>query len=138
MERDETVKTIALNIVSIGIGGAIGASLRFMINLSSFNSQFPFATLLENIIGSLLLGGITGYFVGMFKKKWLVNGLSTGFCGGLTTMSTFASDTIQLLLFNKVMAFLYIVSSLIGPLLAAFIGLYVTLNINKQKEVNEH
>ncbi|MFE7084446.1 fluoride efflux transporter FluC, partial [Priestia megaterium] len=91
--------------IAIFIGGALGALLRFEMSAHIHSGSFPAATFLENAAGSLLLGLITGYFIIRAKRPLLTAFLGTGFCGGFTTMSTFAKETIFLLQSSPAAAF---------------------------------
>jgi CrcB protein len=80
----------------IALGGAAGSAARAMVALS-LPGRFPWATLLINGLGSLLIGWL------MARLGPLENGpaaslrslLVTGFCGGFTTFSTFSWQTFE-------------------------------------------
>jgi len=80
-------------LIIIGFGGFIGAILRFLI--SSFFSKygFPLGTLTVNIIGSFILGFFMylSLYTSISPDYKLF--LATGFCGALTTFSTFSYET---------------------------------------------
>lgn len=107
----------------VGIGGGIGALLRYMIQTAFGFSLFPFGTLLVNIIGSLLLGIITSYFSNQRKGGLLYLALGTGFCGGFTTMSTFSNEALKLLKDSLVIGILYIGSTVFFGIVAGFLGI---------------
>ena len=85
------------------IGGGLGSVFRFLISqISFFNySKFPAPTLLSNIVGCLILGLVLGNAI---KNNHLNSPqtllLATGFCGGLTTFSTFAYENITIIISN--------------------------------------
>lgn len=89
------------SILYVGIAGLSGAILRVELGnfLSSFgNSNFPYPTLLINIIGSFFLA----YFFEYLKSKPyfpsnLKSAISTGFLGSFTTFSTFSVETLHLI-----------------------------------------
>ncbi|MBN9081811.1 MAG: protein CrcB [Rhizobiales bacterium 62-17] len=82
------------------IGGGIGSALRHGVNLAAarfLGIGFPSGTLLVNVIGSLAMGLIAGYFAfrGDASQHWRLF-LTTGILGGFTTFSAFSLDTILL------------------------------------------
>ena len=81
-------------------GGGLGAALRHGVNLAFarwFGTVFPFATLTENVTGSLVMGLLAGYFAfkGGAPQHWRLF-LTTGILGGYTTFSAFSLDTALL------------------------------------------
>lgn len=85
-------------ILIVGIGGFIGASLRYLISKHSatlFGSNFAYGTLIVNIVGGLLIG----FIMELSQTTELISPdlrlfLTTGIMGGLTTFSTFSYETI--------------------------------------------
>ena len=85
------------NSLFVAAGGALGAVMRHLLNLASFSANFPIGTVVENISGALLLGVVAGFVATVADAPaWLRNGVGVGFCGGYTTMSTFAADSFLL------------------------------------------
>lgn len=79
-------------------GAVAGAPLRYLADLlvqSRHDSVFPWGTLTVNAAGSLLLGAVAGAVSGG-APGWLLTLLGTGFCGALTTFSTFGLETVRL------------------------------------------
>ena len=77
------------------LGGAVGATLRYLTDhllRRWFGSAFPWGTLTVNGAGSLLLGFLSG----LSPAEPLTALVGTGFCGALTTYSTFSQETLQL------------------------------------------
>ena len=86
-------------IILLTIGGALGTNARYWfgrwIAMQHWTEHFPLATFAINITGSLLLG----LFVVPFRDRlpgWYIL-LGVGFCGGYTTFSTFALETVELM-----------------------------------------
>lgn len=88
-------------IIYVGIGGFIGASIRYVITKQSanlFNSSIPLGTLIVNVVGGFLIGMIMELSVSTdFISPNLKLFLTTGIMGGLTTFSTFSYETIRLI-----------------------------------------
>jgi CrcB protein len=83
----------------IALGGAAGSVLRALIG-HALPSRFPWATLLINATGSLVIGWLMsrlGPLDGPEVFRWRAL-LVTGFCGGFTTFSTFSWQTLEQLL----------------------------------------
>lgn len=112
----------------IGIAGAIGAILRYIIGICFYtNNPFPFATLSVNLIGSFLLAWLTTQY---FKKiSWpshIKTAIGTGFVGSFTTFSTLSVETVELFQNgNSFYGFLYVLISVMGGLLMAKLGFKV-------------
>jgi CrcB protein len=90
------------NILIIGIGGFIGAILRYLIGDTIQNltrgSGFPWGTLIVNIFGCFLFGILSGFLATRTQPNQALNSLVfIGFLGAFTTFSTFSNDTLQLL-----------------------------------------
>ena len=88
-----------MTVVLVLLGGAVGAPLRYLTDLfvqSRHDSVFPWGTLTVNLAGSLLLGGLASAVVSGGAPTWLLTLLGTGFCGALTTFSTFGFETVRL------------------------------------------
>lgn len=77
------------------LGASVGAPLRYLTDRavqSRHDSVFPWGTLLVNVAGSLLLG----FLVALPANSSVAAVLGTGFCGALTTYSTFGFETMRL------------------------------------------
>ncbi|MBO9129780.1 fluoride efflux transporter CrcB [Bacillus sp. 165] len=86
-------------MMTIGIGGALGALTRFLLSkwIGSKVKTFPLATGLINITGAFLLGYITMLHMNEELNKSLYLFLGSGFLGSYTTFSTFGFETIGFL-----------------------------------------
>lgn len=81
------------------IGAAIGAPVRYLtdrIVQTRWETTFPFGTLTVNVVGSLILGVIIAATVSATPTNLNLL-LGIGFCGALTTYSTFSYETVRLL-----------------------------------------
>lgn len=117
-------------VVAVAIAGALGAVARSWVDsvISARNdSTVPIPTLFINTTGSFVLGVITGLalYHGMSADVRTVLGL--GFCGGYTTFSTFAYQTVSLAEQRATHGAIANISwSLFAPAIAAAIGLAIT------------
>lgn len=118
-------------IIFVGLGGGLGSIFRYLTSLvvtKYFQTTFPLATFTANILGCLIIGVL----LGLFERQQLTNPdlkflFITGFCGGYTTFSAFASENINLFQSgNPLTAFLYIASSILVSLFAVWLGLTLT------------
>lgn len=87
--------------MAVALGGALGAMLRYGLSGAvqvASGGTFPVGTLAVNVLGSFILGAFmhlsTGRFLIPLEARLVV---TTGFCGGLTTFSTFSYETLMLL-----------------------------------------
>lgn len=115
-----------LNFIAVFLGGGLGSILRYFANLIC-----PFPTVVVNIIGSFVIGFFYVYFM---HKTDLANpvkvALTVGFCGGLTTFSTFSLEVFKMMEKGAFMqSFGYIFLSVVVCLLSTGIGVYLARNI---------
>lgn len=116
--------------LSVGLGAFAGANLRYAVGLlwdRAVAHPFPGDTLLINVFGSLLLAFIAGLVDRHLQSTHPLRLLLTvGFCGGFTTFSTFALESLELVRSGQGgLAFLYIVASVALSIAAAVFGFWV-------------
>jgi len=116
--------------VIVFLGAGIGGALRHGVNVASarlFGTGFPLGTLIINVVGSLLMGLLAGYFLarpGVSQDMRLF--MTTGILGGFTTFSAFSLDAAALVQRNAYGAAIgYIAGSVVVSILALFAGLLV-------------
>lgn len=117
-----------LSLLAVLIGGALGSALRWMLGLALNPALpvLPLGTLTVNLAGGFIIGGAIGLF-DQFQSlpPELRLFIITGFCGGLTTFSTFSAETVNALLRQQYGWSLAIVAShLIGSLAATLAGIW--------------
>ncbi|MDT8862391.1 CrcB family protein [Alkalihalobacillus sp. MEB130] len=131
-------QTMMKNIGAIAIGAAIGTSFRYYFNLYTLATGYPIGTLVENLGGSLLLGFLTGWFVIKVPREWVKAGLGVGLCGGFTTMSTLASDSVFLFLEHTWwLSALYVLLSVFGGIGCALVGYIMGNRVGERKAKQE-
>ena len=115
------------NILVVFIGGGTGAVLRYLAGVWAvkvLNVNLPVSTFVVNIAGCFILG----FLFALFVSKPDINpalklALTAGFCGGLTTFSTFSLELFEMLKNAQyIQVLVYLISSLTVGLLAVWIG----------------
>jgi fluoride exporter len=76
----------------VGVGGAIGALLRYAVYEQLSDERYPWPTLVVNVVGSFVFGAAT--FAGASESVIQLVGI--GICGSFTTFSSFSVETVQL------------------------------------------
>ncbi len=118
-----------LNIFSVFIGGGIGAVLRYLTSILCINTlkcNLPIATFFVNILGCFILGIFYVYFVEKIQMSpSLKLAITVGFCGGLTTFSTFSLEIFEMLQSNQLItALIYVILSILLGIIAVYLGGY--------------
>jgi CrcB protein len=126
-----TIEVMAYLLVFLGAG--FGGALRHGVNVTVARSLlpgFPVATLTVNVLGSLIMGLLAGYFAfrGDASQHWRLF-LTTGILGGFTTFSTFSLDVALLWERGQALgALVYVLASFV----LAVGGLFAGLNLVRQ------
>lgn len=124
---------IFTRILSVAIGGALGAVARYLVNVSPVSNlfeKFPFPTFLINVSGSFLVG----FLLILLTDKIQVNGnlrmaVIVGFLGAFTTFSTFEAEIWGLIKDgNFFIAFAYLFLSI----LCGFVGVVAGVRLAEQ------
>ena len=112
-----------MNIFFIGIGGALGAVTRYLINeffIKNITVDYPFGILFINVLGCFFIG----YYLGastLFKDEQYYL-FVVGFLGSFTTMSAFTYQTINMLNTNILIASSYIIATIILTIASTYYG----------------
>jgi CrcB protein len=117
-------------IISIAIGGGIGAVGRYLImeGVNSWLGQdFPYSTLIVNVVGSFVIGLLFGALAVTWSPSAELRGfLIIGFLGSFTTFSAFSLDVITLIQQGEFLsALLYIIVSVVFSVLVLFAGISI-------------
>ena len=114
------------------LGGALGAATRYLVGILSahiLNDDmgqgllFPWATLGINIAGSFAIGLLWGLYLDAdWFQQWGRPLIVMGVLGGFTTFSAFSLDALLLFDTHKLAAFGYVLSSVVGCLVAVGLG----------------
>ncbi|MFF8193151.1 fluoride efflux transporter CrcB [Streptomyces bobili] len=122
-----------MNWLLVVAGGMVGAPLRYLTDRAvqaRHDSVFPWGTFVVNIVGCAVLGLVTGAALAGAADGDLRLLLGTGFCGALTTYSTFSYETLRL---TETGAGLYaaanVVVSVAAGVGAAFAGVWLAQTV---------
>ena len=115
------------SILAVGIGAGFGAVLRWWLSarLNALFPSIPPGTLASNLIGAYVIGAAIAFFASYpaISPQWRLL-VITGFCGGLTTFSTFSAEVVALLKAGQfAFAFGELAVHVTGSLLLTFAGM---------------
>ena len=122
------------NLVLVAIGGAVGSSLRHLVNVAAMRlvgANFPWGTLAINVAGSFAMG----IFIEMLGRRFNASNelrlfVATGILGGFTTFSAFSLDFAVLWERGALVSALsYAIASVVGSILALFLGLWLARSL---------
>lgn len=124
---------MSYNVLYIALGGAIGAVGRYAVvsAVGALGHGFPYGTLVVNILGSAILGGLVEVFALYWSPSQELRAMIVvGMLGAFTTFSTFSLDVVTL--FNRgeaVLAFAYVVASVVLSVGAFWLGMSIMRQI---------
>jgi CrcB protein len=116
--------------VLVALGGLVGSVARYWLSgavQELSGPMFPSGTLAVNVVGSFVIGLVMALSLerGLLNEEWRIL-LTTGFCGGFTTMSAFSYETLALLRAGEsVLALWNVGASFVACLAAAWMGTIV-------------
>lgn len=115
-----------MSALYVVLGAMLGAPARYLLDLfvqSKHTSRMPWGTFSVNALGCLILGLVAGAVSAGHGPVWLLALVGTGFCGALTTFSTFSFETVRLLEDGSLLeAVSNVLASLVVGLVVSFGG----------------
>ena len=119
-----------MKILLVAVGSGLGGVLRYLVpGWIGAAKGFPWATLTVNVVGSLLIGLLSGLLArhGGSSAEAIRCLSVVGFCGGFTTFSTFSNETFRLIESNQwLSAAVYVGLSVVAGLAAVFLGYLIS------------
>ena len=117
------------NIIAVGAGSFIGGIARYLVSLAmkGISKGFPWATILVNLIGCLIIGLLWGFLSRNASEStsWGLF-LTVGLCGGFTTFSTFSKEALTMLQTGQIWGFAsYIAISILAGIALVALGYYI-------------
>ena len=117
------------NIIAVGAGSFIGGIARYLVSLAmkGISKGFPWATLLVNLLGCLIIGLLWGFLSrnAYESTSWGLF-LTVGLCGGFTTFSTFSKEALTMLQTGQIWGFAsYITLSILAGIALVALGYYI-------------
>jgi CrcB protein len=114
-------------VLAVAVGGGVGALARWMLSyqLNAYFPAIPPGTLAANIIGGYIVGFAIAFFASRpeIAPEWRLL-IITGFCGGLTTFSTFSAEVVMLIQQGEIVKMgIAIMLHLAGSLAATILGI---------------
>ena len=122
-----------MKILLVAIGSGLGGVLRYLVPCWIGAAKgFPWATLTVNVVGSLLIGLLSGLLArhGGSSAESIRAFAVVGFCGGFTTFSTFSNETFSLIESSQwLSAVAYVSLSILAGLTAVFLGCWISKGV---------
>jgi CrcB protein len=122
-----------MTLLLVALGAVVGAPLRYLTDRfiqARHDTIFPWGTLTVNAAGSLIMGFLVGAAAAGRLDPMIVTVLGPGFCGALTTYSTFGYETLRLAEDgSRFLATANIAINLFAGLGAAFVGVAIAAAI---------
>ena len=122
-----------MKILLVAIGSGLGGVLRYLVPCWIGTAKgFPWATLTVNVVGSLLIGLLSGLLArhGGSSAESIRAFAVVGFCGGFTTFSTFSNETFGLIESSQwLSAVAYVSLSILAGLAAVFLGYAISRGV---------
>lgn len=118
------------SILIVGAGSFFGGAMRYLLSLlmkNMYGQGFPWGTLTVNLLGCFVFGIIFALFskYNTINSPWCLL-LTTGICGGFTTFSTFANESVQMLQNGNIGGFIgYTMTSIVVGISLTGLGYWI-------------
>lgn len=116
----------------VGLGGAVGSMLRYMLGFLPVYTLFPVITFAINIAAAVIMGFVTVWLDMLHSggSGELSLLLRTGFCGGFSTLSALSLEVVKLgQTHHMIMGVAYAVVSLLMCLIGIMVGEYLAMSL---------
>lgn len=111
-------------VIAVAVGGVAGTGLRWAVLTSVEPKRFPWPVLALNVVGSVVLGIVLAAEEGHPGMRVVLHDAAgIGFCGGLTTFSTFSLEAVNLVRSgDAALATIYVAASVLGAMAGVALG----------------
>ena len=122
-------------LLIVFVGGGMGTVMRYIIGkfLPYSGKGFPWNTFCTNLVGCMLIGLLTGYFLrnNAENQSSLLLFATIGFCGGFTTFSSFANENLSFIRSGDyIMLLAYSMLSITAGILMVYLGILIDKYLN--------
>lgn len=118
-----------MTVIYVAVGSALGGVCRYLVSaLLNSPSGFPWGTLGVNVLGSLVIGLVSGWLAHGSGNAAVIRAFAVvGFCGGFTTFSTFSNEAFRMMEQSQWGLFAgYVAASLLAGFAAVGLGFLVS------------
>ncbi len=112
-----------MGFLYVGLGGAIGAMMRYAVGFIPYRGEFPVVTLFINVLGAFAIGFFTGIAANKHMSDNMLLFLRVGVCGGFSTFAAFSLEAYNMFTNGShILAIVYSLVSVTLCILGAWLG----------------
>lgn len=113
-----------MGFLYVGLGGAMGAMMRYAVGLIPYRGDFPVVTLFINVLGAFAIGFFTGIATNKHMSDNMLLFLRVGVCGGFSTFAAFSLEAYNMFTSGShILAIVYSLVSVTLCILGVWLGI---------------